>query len=389
MLQKRSLKIAIIAGEASGDILGAELIYSLQKQHSNINVEGVVGPKMIAAGCLPLYPSEKLSVMGIIDPLKHLPEILKMQRALIRHFIHKNRPDILIGIDSPDFNLTVELKCKQAGISTVHYVSPSVWAWRKWRINKIKKAVDLMLTLFPFEVDFYQKHSVLAKHVGHPLADTIPLEPDQNTAREKLNLPANKKILAILPGSRASEIEHLAPSFIQTAAWCTKHLPELQVITAMYNSQRKKQFYDILQKTAKDLPIEIFAEKSQDVMLAADAVLLASGTVTLEAMLLKRPMVVAYRVSFMNYLIAKALINVNYFSLPNLIAGKRLIPEFFQKQAVPEIMGPALLEQLKGGEQIQQLLDAYKETHRSLKCNASEKAATAILELLEKKEKAK
>jgi lipid-A-disaccharide synthase len=374
------MKIGIVVGEASGDILGAALIRSLREKNPAIEFEGVAGPKMIAAGCKTLYSMDRLAVMGIVEPLKRLPELIKMRRNLYRHF-RKTKPDIFIGIDAPDFNLGLELKLKNQGIKTVHYVSPSVWAWRKGRIHKIKRAVDLMLTLLPFEVDIYKKHKIPVQFVGHPLADQIPLETDQIAIRAQLNIAHGAKVLGILPGSRETELKYLAEPFILAAKKCRQQIPGLQIITSMINEKRKEQFKKILQKIDPDFSVKIFVNKSHEVMAAADTLLLASGTVTLEAMLLKRPMVVAYKMSRFHFFIAKLLIKIDYFSLPNLIANKKIVPEFLQQEATPQALAQTVLEQLQDQKKTKKLITEFTNLHKQIRQNASTKTAEYILKI--------
>lgn len=376
------MRIGIVAGEASGDTLAANLIQTLKQHYQNLIIEGVAGPKMITAGCTAIFPLEKLAVMGIIEPIKHLPEIIKIRRYLQKYFLN-NPPDVFIGVDAPDFNLGLEIKLKQAGIPIVHYVSPTVWAWRKGRIHKIKRAVNLMLTLFPFETTIYQEHNIPVKFVGHPLADKIPLHPDKQAARTKLNLPHDAKILAILPGSRKMELKHLAKQFIQAAKICLNANPNLKIITAMVNPQRRQQFSKILAKTMPDLPITIFDQQAQTVLAAADVALLTSGTITLEAMLLKTPMVVAYRMSKINLIVAALLIRIKYFSIPNLIANKKIVPEFLQMQATAKNLAAAILEQLNNHDTTKATLAEFTHLHQLLRKNASQQAANAIIQLLD------
>ena len=374
------MRIGIVAGEPSGDLLGAELIIALRKLDPNLIVEGVAGPKMIEAGCKALWPMERLSVMGFIDPLMHLPEILRIRRNLKLHFL-KNPPDVFIGIDSPDFNLTLELKLKAKGIKTVHYASPSVWGWRQGRIHKIKRAVDLMLVLFPFETDIYKRHKVPVKFVGHPLADQIPLEVDEEKARKELGLPAKSKVLGFFPGSRSMEIKNLGEQFIRTALWCVEQEPKLQIVTSMVDKKRRQQFERILHRIAPSLPIKIFENKTQTVMAASDVLLLASGTVTLEGLLFEKPMVVAYKMAKLTFELMKRLVKVKHFALPNLIAGRPLVPEFIQNEVAPEIMGPILLGYLNHPDESSRLAAEFLAIHKQLKQNASEAAAKAIMKM--------
>lgn len=376
------MNIGIIAGESSGDILGAGLIQSL-KQHSDLNVTGIGGPKMIQAGCNSLFDMEHLSVMGLIEPLFHLKKLFKIRSSLKNYFI-QNKPDVFIGIDSPDFNLGLEIQLRQAGIPVVHYVSPSVWAWRQKRIFKIAKAVDLMLTVFPFEADFYKKHNVPVKFVGHPLADAIPLHPDKNLARASLKLNSNATYIAILPGSRKGELKYLSDDFIKTAELCYQKNPHLKFITSAINETRNQEFQSRVKKLAPNLPIEFFIKRSHDVLAAADVVLVTSGTATLETLLFKRPMVVAYKMSGLTYQIAKRIVKLKYISLPNLLADENLVPEFIQQNANPENMSNALLDFLNHPEKTQSLEKKFLAIHNQLRCNASEQAAMAIKELLKK-----
>jgi lipid-A-disaccharide synthase len=373
-------RVAIIAGEYSSDMLGAELIRALKKYDPDVQVYGIAGPQMEKAGCEVLYSVEELAMVGIVEPLKHLPRLLSIRHALYKKII-QDHPDIFIGIDAPDFNLGLELKLKKAGIRVVHYVSPSVWAWRKNRIHKIKRAVDLMLTLFPFETAIYQEHQIPVKFVGHPLADQIPLEIDQQAARQQLGLNKDGKVLALLPGSRRMEIHRLGGIFLKTAAWCMNKDPSIQIVAAMVNDVRAAQFSVLCKKVALHLPIQIIVGDAQRVMQASDIVLVASGTATLEAMLCKRPMVVAYRLAALTYWIAKRLVHLKYFSLPNLLTNQALVPEFLQEQVTPELLGTALMNLMNDKNKCQQLVEIFTRLHRQLKCGASAQAAAAIMRL--------
>ncbi len=374
------LKIGMVAGEHSGDQLAADLILALRSQRPDISIEGIAGPQMIKAGCKPIIPMEQIAFMGLAEVVKHIPTILKARQQMQRYFLN-NPPDIFIGVDAPDFNLTLEEKLKSRGIKTVHYVSPTVWAWRQRRLKKIARAVNLMLTLLPFEAQFYQKNNIPVEFVGHYLADQIPLENDQRAARRELGLPEQGKILALLPGSRANEIQYLSALFIQTALQCRQTNPELIIITPMVNAVRKQQFITILQQIAPDLSISIFDGDSRKVMTAADVVLLASGTATLEAMLLKKPMVVAYRMAKLSYAIAKHLVKTKFIALPNLLANKRLVPEYIQQDATIENLSAAVINYLQNTAQVKQLQEEFAELHQTLRLNASEHAAGAILRL--------
>jgi len=372
------MKIGIIAGEPSGDLLGANLIHSLRKLQPNLTISGVGGKQMISAGCHSLFDMNQLSVMGLVEPLLHLPTLLKMRSTLTQYFL-KNKPDVFIGIDLPDFNLGIEMKLRAAGIPIVHYVSPSVWAWRKKRIYKIAKAVDLMLTLLPFEADFYQQHHVPVQFVGHPLADHIPLVSDKLAARQRLGLDAEVTYIAILPGSRRNEIKYLAPTFIETAKQCWQKNNNLQFITSAINQERNQEFQQHCQQVAPNLPIHFFENCSHDVMTAADVVLVTSGTATLETMLCKRPMVVAYKMASLTYQLARYLVKIPFMSLPNLLANQLLVPEFIQHAANPENLSAAILDFLSHPEKIATLEKTFTEMHQALRCDAGRKAAKAVM----------
>lgn len=379
------MKIGIVAGEASGDHLGAELIKSLRESYPDLTVSGVGGPEMIAEGCQSLYPMSHLSMMGIIEPLLHLPELLKIRRGLYRHFL-KNRPDVFIGIDSPDFNLGLEIKLRKAKIPVVHYVSPSVWAWRQKRIFKIARAVDLMLTLFPFEVDIYKQHNIPVQFVGHPLADKIPLKPEKLAARNKLDLDPNKIYIAILPGSRGTELKHLAQLYISTAHRIWKLRPGVEFITSAINSELDEKFKKLWRKNVPEIPMKFFQGVSHDVIEAADVVLVTSGTATLETMLYKRPMVIAFKTGKISYRIASHLVKVPFIGLPNLLAKEQLVPEFIQNAATPDKITLALLNYLNYPENVAKLEQKFTEMHTGLRCDASHRAAEAVLKLLQKQE---
>lgn len=379
-----SKNIGILAGEPSGDILGAGLINSLNAQQSNFQFAGIGGPKMIAAGCRSLHDMERLSVMGLVEPLFRLPELFRIRRELYHYFI-QNRPDVFIGIDSPDFNLGLELKLRKKGIPVIHYVSPSVWAWRQKRIIKIAKATDLVLTIFPFEADFYQKHHVPVQFIGHPLADFIPLQNNKLAARKKLNLDPDAIYIALLPGSRHNEIKFLAERFLATAHLCSKKRPQIKFITSSINEIRHQELQKIQQAQFKDLPLTFFQGRSHEVMEAADLVLVTSGTATLETMLHKRPMVIAYRMANLTYQLARHLVKLKYIGIPNLLADEKLVPEFIQDAATPENMCRALLDYLDHPEKIVALENKFLLMHQRLRCNASQQAANAVLNILANK----
>lgn len=376
------MRIGVVAGEASGDILGAGLLRELKQRYPDAVIEGIGGPLMQQAGCRSLFPQEKLAVMGLTEILAHLREILAIRRQLLQHFI-ASPPDVFIGIDAPEFNTGLELKLHQRGIPTVHYVSPSVWAWRQYRIKKIARAVDLMLTLFPFESGFYRQHNIRECFVGHPLANSIPLEDQRDLARDRLGIDTDATVIAILPGSRMGEIKVLLADFLATAAICHQRQADIRFLIAAAHQRAEQAIREALGDAAfSDLDVTIIRDASRDVMAAADSILLASGTATLEAMLLKRPMVVAYRVSAMTAWIARRFLQIDTFALPNLLADKALVREFIQEAIDPEAMAGELLTHLREGPERQHLLDAFTELHRQLRHNADRRAADAIDVLL-------
>ncbi len=375
------MDIGILAGEASGDLLGAGLISSLTHLQPDLNFTGIGGAKMIEQGCQSLFEMERLSVMGLIEPLLHLSDLLKIRRELF-HYFKKNRPAAFVGIDSPDFNLGLEAKLKREGIPVVHYVSPSVWAWRQKRIFKIKKSVDLMLALFPFEEEFYHKHNVPVHYVGHPLADAIPLYPDKAAARKALKLDEEAQYVAILPGSRRNEIKHLAEVFVQTADLCWKRRPKLKFITSAINDNRDQDMREYCDRISPELPIEFYVRRSHEVLAAADCVLVASGTATLETMLYKKPMVIAYKMAALTYRIASQLVKLSSIGLPNILANEKLVPEFIQHAVKPEPMSDALLDFLDLPDRVRMLEQRFLEIHQQLKRNANEQAAKAIMDLI-------
>jgi lipid-A-disaccharide synthase len=370
---------AIVVGEHSGDTLGAGLMASLTKRFPQAKFVGIGGPKMLALGFDSLFDMEELSVMGIFEVLGRLKRLFHVKDSLVEHFT-QNRPDVFIGIDAPDFNLRLELQLKDQGIKTVHYVSPSVWAWRQKRIFKIEKATNMVLSLLPFEKAFYDEHQVPCSFVGHSLADDIPLESDKIEARKALSLSENDKILALMPGSRGGELSRLVEPFLQTAQQLSLKDKSLVFIAPMISEKRAKQFEVLKLEHAPDLPVKIIINKTQQVMAASDCLLTASGTVTLEAALIKRPMIICYKFNFITYVIAKLMVKLKWFSLPNLLAGKELVPELLQHDVVPEKILPLVMERLY--EDQSKLNQEFINIHQSLKQNASEKAADAVVTLL-------
>ncbi len=382
VVSDRRVTFGLVAGEASGDILGAGLIRSLRSRYPNARFVGIGGDEMIAEGFHSLVPMERLSVMGLVEVLGRIRELVQIRRRLLDYFL-ATPPDVVIGIDSPDFTLAVERRCREAGIATAHYVSPTVWAWRQKRIFKIAKSVDLMLTLFPFEARFYQDHGVPVRFVGHPLADRVPLETDTAAARQALGLKPDVPVLAILPGSRAGEIDRLGRLFLEAARGIQDRVPQLQLIIPCVNRARQKQVQALVDALEVALPVTLVAGRSREVMAAADVVLLASGTATLEAMLLKKPMVVGYRLSGFSYRLLSRLVKVPHIALPNLLARQTLVPELIQDEATPEALGTAILGQLQDSSERAQVKAAFTDLHLQLRQNADEQAAAGISELIE------
>jgi lipid-A-disaccharide synthase len=377
------LRVAVAAAEASGDTLGAGLVEALRELAPASTFAGVAGPRMVAAGCEPWNRVEEISVMGLAEVLPHLPRLLRLRRNLIKR-IEESRPDVFVGIDSPDFNLPMAKKLKRAGIPTVQYVSPQVWAWRQSRVKSIRASVDLVLCVLPFETKFYEEHGVRAKFIGHPLADAIPLEVDRRAAREALGLPLDRPLLALLPGSRRSEVGSLAAPFLGTAAWLERARPDLEVAVALAGNAVGDVFREAVRGVAVAKPPHLIVGRAREVMAAADVVLTASGTASLETLLHKRPMVVAHRIEPLTYWIVRRLgvAKLPHFSLPNLLAGRGVVQEFVQDQVRPEVLGPALLPHLDGQEPGGDWYDAFTSIHRQLRCDASRTAAREVLELV-------
>lgn len=371
---------AMVAGEASGDILGAGLIKALKAQYPDAKFIGIGGPKMIAEGFESLYPMERLSVMGLFEVLGRLGELLKIRKELFKT-IKSMKPDVFIGIDAPDFNLSLEKKLKESGIKSVHYVSPSVWAWREKRVFKIKKSVDLVLCLFPFEVDFYKKYDVPAICVGHTLADAIELKPDVEKAKKALSIGGSHPVVAILPGSRQGEVSRLGELFMQTAELVQVSIPKVEFLIPAANEERRQQLQEILSQH-ENVNVTLFNGKSREVMTAADVVLMASGTAALEGMLLKKPLVVSYKFSAISAFFLFRMLTQKFVSLPNLLAGKELIPEILQDDATPENLSKAVLKFMQDENAAKHLHDDFLRLHSLLRLNADEAAAQAISEII-------
>ncbi|WP_311753707.1 lipid-A-disaccharide synthase [Proteus columbae] len=377
------LVIGLVAGETSGDILGAGLIRALKQMHPNVRFVGVAGPLMQAEGCEAWYEMEELAVMGIVEVLERLPRLLKIRKNLTQRF-SELKPDVFVGIDAPDFNITLEGRLKQKGIKTIHYVSPSVWAWRQKRVFKIAKATDLVLAFLPFEKAFYDKYQVPCRFIGHTMADAIPLNPDKKAAREHLGIPEETLCLALLPGSRHAEVEMLSADFIKTAQLLKQQIPALHIVVPLVNAKRRTQFEQIYQDVAPELEIQLLNGQAREAMIASDATLLASGTAALECMLTKCPMVVGYRMKPFTFWLAKRLVKTPYVSLPNLLAGREIIKELLQEECEPSALAQQLLPLLTDEEKVRQLKEIFLQLHSDIRCNADEQAANAVLELAEK-----
>ena len=380
MTQK--IVIGIVAGEASGDLLGSHLMAALKDARPDLKFVGIGGPKMQAEGMEVLFPMEKLAVRGYVEVLRHYREIVGIRRKLRKYFL-ANRPDLFIAVDAPDFNLDLELALKQHGIPTIHYVSPSIWAWRGERIHKIKRAVSHMLALFPHEPGLYQQAGVPVDYVGHPLADMLPEQPKRAEMRETMRIPSHAKVFAFLPGSRQSEVRQLARTMIETAKLILQKLPDARFLVPLVSRETRGIFEQALYDCdAQELPITMLFGHAQDAMIAADGVLVASGTATLEAALLKRPMVITYRMPELSWWLMKRKGYQPYFGLPNILCGRFVVPELIQEDATPENLAQALLNLLNSKDAVAQLEHAFVDLHRSLRQNTAQKAAAAIMPYL-------
>ena len=385
-MNKKNPIIALVAGEVSGDILGAGLIRQLKIHYPQARFIGIAGPRMLAEGCESLVDMEELSVMGLAEILKHLPRLLKIRNNVIQTML-REKPDVYIGIDAPDFNLGVELKLKANGIKIIHYVSPSVWAWRQNRIHKIAKATHQVLAFLPFEKAFYDKFNVPCRFVGHTMADAVPLKPNRIEARQRLNLDVNQRYLAILVGSRGSEVAFLTEPFLQTALLLKQRFPDLQFLVPLVNEKRRAQFEAIKAQVAPNLAMHVIDGNARQVLIAADAALLASGTAALEAMLCKSPMVVGYKMKALTYCLAKRLVKSKYISLPNLLADEMLVPEMIQEECTPALLAEKLAVYFSTEEAALEhrrvLIQRFTDLHRLIQCGADQQAAQAVIDLLE------
>jgi lipid-A-disaccharide synthase len=378
------MKIALVAGEASGDLLGAGLIAALRDRFPDAEFAGIGGVQMRAAGCETWHDASELAVMGLAEVLSHLPRLLRLRRAL-RERVLAWKPDVFIGIDAPDFNLGVERWLKQRGVRTVHYVSPSVWAWREGRAEKIGGSADLVLCLFPMEPAIYARHGVDARFVGHPLADAMPLDPDRAGARDALDLPHDAPVLALLPGSRLGEIERLGGVFLQAASLMSRQVPDLRVVIPAATPACRAAIETLLSDSRFPIPhSRLLDGNARTAMVASDVVLLASGTATLEAMLAQRPMVVGYRIAPLTHAIVKrlGLLKVDTYSLPNILAGRELVPELMQQDCTPLQLADAVLRWFHVPAAAATLVPRFRALHSELRRDASAQAADAVAELL-------
>ena len=377
------MRIALVAGETSGDTLGAALMEALRRQFPRAEFAGVAGPKMKAAGCVAWHDIEELAVMGLTEVLKHLPRLMRLRRDL-RQRILDWKPDVFIGVDYKEFNLGLAKQLKRAGLATVQYVSPQVWAWRQGRVKTIGSSVDLVLCLFPFEPDFYREHGVRAAFVGHPLADQIPMNPDRAAARAELGIDPAARVLAVLPGSRRGEVEKLADGFAGAAELLALRFAGLVTIAPMVTPALRDLFAARCAVHAPKAQIRMLDGQARRALAAADVVLVASGTATLETALFKRPMVVAYRLGAITAFLLRTLglVKIKHFSQPNLLAGKELVPEFFQEAASPENLSNALARWLDEPAEVSRVQQEFEAIHTRLRCDGADRAAAEVATLI-------
>jgi lipid-A-disaccharide synthase len=382
----RTFRIAIVAGELSGDNLGAAFIRSLRARHPDAQFFGIAGPRMVAEGCECLESSESLAVMGLFEVLSHLPRLLSLRRR-VRSRILAERPDVFIGVDAPEFNLNLAPALHAAGIPTVQYVSPQVWAWRQGRVARMAGFLDLVLCLLPFEKRFYAEHGLAAEFVGHPLADQVPLVPDRAGARQALGLAPGGEVVAILPGSRRGEVTRLGADFAGAAAWLAMRRPGIHFVAPMANAAARETFTQALALHAPGIAVTLLEGQAQTALAASDAALVASGTATLETLLCKRPMVVAYRLGALTAwaLRSLGLMKAPHFAQPNLLAGRQVVPEIFQQEVTPERLGSEVAHWLDNPQECAELERLFSEIHLQLRQDASDRAAEAVLKLVREK----
>ena len=374
-----TIRVALVAGESSGDLLGAGLIRALQESGRRIEFEGVAGPEMAAAGCVVIEEAEALAVMGLIEPLREIPKLLRLRKTLVERWT-TNPPDVFVGIDAPDFNLGLETRLRASGVRTVHYVSPSVWAWRQGRVRKIGKAANRVLCLLPFEKAFYDLRGIEADFVGHPMADRTPENPDVNAARAELGINAGQ-VLAVLPGSRMSEVSRLGPAFAEAAAILAEQMPELAFVAPMATQKTRRAFAAELNRSRIADRFLLTDGRAETVLTSADVVLVASGTATLQAALLGKPMVAAYRLAATTFAIAKGLnlVKVPYFSLPNLLTSEPLVPEFLQGEGSPFALASAVADLLGDDARRDVIAAEFAALRTQLARGADRRAAEAVL----------
>ena len=376
------LRVGMVAGEASSDLLAAHLIAALKARRPGIEFAGIGGPKMIAEGFESHFPMDRLSVRGYSEALRHYREIMGIRRRLVKGML-ADRPDLFIGVDSSDFNLGVERRLREGGIKAFHFVSPSVWAWRRWRVRRIAKSVDRILVMFPFEPPIYEKAGVPVTYVGHPLADMIPFEPPKDEARAELRLPSRKLIIALLPGSRRSELEYMASAFVLAAHRFRQEVHDVHFVVPMVTRETREMFERAIhQHERQDLPLTLLFGHSHDALAAADLALVASGTATLETALFKTPMVIAYRQSSLSWAIMRQMLYLPYVGMPNILAGERLVPELLQDEATPANLAGALLTLLRDTAAQKRQVERFREFHETLRQNTAQKAADAVLDVL-------
>jgi len=380
-LSHRPVRVALVAGEESGDILASGLMRELKRELPDVQFEGVGGTRMQLEGLNSIFPMERLSVMGLVEVLKRLPELLNRRRNLATQWLI-DPPDIFIGVDAPDFNLGLEKQLKTNLIPTVHYVSPSVWAWRASRLKKIEAAVDTLLCFLPFEASFYRDTRVDARFIGHPLADILPPKLDQQTACVELGLDPTKPVVCLMPGSRGSEVDKLSADFLDTALWLKQRRADIQFVIPAANAARHLQLTKALASRGPELKVRLLLGQSQVAMVASNAVLIASGTATLEAMLCRCPMVVTYRMASLSYALISRLLKTRYISLPNLLADEALVPEVLQDQVTPDILGPLVLRTLDDRAYRAFLLERFDQLAHSIRLGANKQAARAVIDLL-------
>jgi lipid-A-disaccharide synthase len=378
------LRVAMVAGEASGDQLAAPLIAALKARRNPILFAGIGGPRMQTLGFESHYPMEKLSVRGYAEVLRHYSEIMGIRRRLTKALLAE-RPDVYIGVDASEFNLGIERKLKDAGIPAIHYVSPQIWAWRGWRVRRIARSVNRILVMFPFEPPLYEKAGVPVTYVGHPLADLIPLEPDRVEARAALRLPPGKLIVALLPGSRRSELQYMAQSFVLAAHRFRQEVADVHFVCPTVTRDTRDMFERAVHENKRtDLPLTLLFGHSHEALAAADLALVASGTATLETALFKTPMVITYRQSPITWALMRRMFYLPYVGLPNVLAGEKLVPELLQDEANPAALAAALLKLLRDTEAQRRQIERFHDFHHLLRQNAADRAAVAVLETIRK-----